>query len=301
MPNLSETTIRYIDIFFQPELKPVIYSGFNILEAFGVQFFEDKYVDLISRYDTINSDSKRDSFLFMLKKDILGIIQEHFIELNTDMDLELRELNEIAHFLYIIQNLEDYSWVIYRLASNDNNKNIFISLMCHVTIYTSEIRLREIVGKVDDKFIDTLRAYIESEHESMEEVIDIHRLKYIQTFFKFINNHECLGRTLYDQGYTNMTLKELLDVLDFDVAAHIDNLVMTDLPQAALDVLSMLIITSDQYNLPILKYNQSTFYFTTHMENVTKLIGVITQMVSDFSLFLDATNAAGDQGHVNPV
>jgi len=87
MLNLSEYTINYIAVTFQPEVKSIIYNGFSLLEAFGLKFYEDKFIDLIQREDTITSDTKKDMFILLLEEDLKSIISEHKIYLNSDINV----------------------------------------------------------------------------------------------------------------------------------------------------------------------------------------------------------------------
>lgn len=291
MLNLSETTIQYIDYTYQEELKRVIYTSFNLLEAFGLKFYEDKYTNLISREDTIDNDTKRDTFLLLLKKDIIKIIGEHYIFLSEGVEVTLTELNEITHFLYIIQNLEDYTEVSYRLFGEGTNRHILVELISSLTIL-SKVRLLEIIEHVEETLIKSLKMFISDKEElKPQEVIEKERIEYVNHFFNFIDKHDCLGLRLYSSGYTNLTLRELIDLIPFDVQKHIDNLSLTNAGQAALDILSVLIITKDNYNLPMLKFNQNSGIFTTKLENVTKYSNVILHMLNDFTQHLEAEKA----------
>lgn len=289
MLNLSELTLYYIQITFQEELRKVIYSSFNLLEMFGLKFYEDKYTELIPREDTIDNENKRDNFLFLLKKDINDIIKEHHIFLDADMNISLNEYNEIAHFLYIVQNLEDYSEVSYRLHAQDKAKNIIVDLIEKLTLL-SKSRLLEIIEKVDDSLIDSLKSYIEDKESenSTYESVDKKRIKYIQSFFKFINNHPCSGYTYYNNGYTSITIEDFSNLINENITNSIDNRILNNLPQAALDVLSILIITKDNYNLPLIKFAKYNYLFTNKLENVTKLNNVMLSILNDFNMFLEA-------------
>lgn len=285
MINLAEITIYYISVTFQQELQKVIYTSFSILENFGMKFYEDKYIELIQRTDSISSDTKRDSFLLLLESDIKSIIKEHYIELNTDENIDLNELNEIASFLYIIQNLEDYTLITYRLYAEDTPKNIIADIIEYLTLLTKP-RILEIISNVDQSFITSLQDYI-SEKQDDTEPMDNKHLKRIRHFFSFINNTECLGLKYFNKGFTNVTLKELIDLIDLDVDEYIDKTIVLNAAQAGLDCLSLLIISKDSYELPLLKFKQNTTVFTNKLENVTKLESVMLSMLNDFNMFME--------------
>lgn len=291
MININELTLYYIQVTFQPELQKVIYTSFSVMEMFGLKFYEDKYTELIQRDDTITSDNKRDNFLLMLKKDIVQIINEHGITLDNDVEFNLNDCNEIAHFLYIIQNLEDYSDVAYRLHALDTPKNIITDLIQSLTL-VSKARLLDIIESVKPELIASLKQFIEDKEDQLEtpEAIDTKRRKYINTFFTFIEQSDCLGKHYYDSGYTNVTLEELTNLISYNLADALDKKILTSLPQVALDILSILIITKDNYTLPLIKFSKFNHLFTSKLEHVTKLQGTMLAMLNDFNMYLEATN-----------
>lgn len=291
MININELTLYYVQVTFQPELQKVVYTSFSVLEMFGLKFYEDKYTELLQRDDTIDSDNKRANFLFKLKQDVIQIITDHGITLDHDVDYTLNDCNEIAHFLYIVQNLEDYNDIAYRLHALDTPKNIIVDLIQSLTLM-SKSRLLDIIATVNPDLIASLKQYIEDKEDKLEdpEVIDQKRRKYIQTFFQFIGDTDCMGKQFYESGYTNVTLEELSNLISYSFVDLFDKKVFIDPPQAALDVLSILIITKDHYNLPLMKFSKANHLFTGKLEHVTKLQSLMLAMLNDFNMHLEATN-----------
>ena len=286
MINLSEITIYYIGITFSPEKQKVIYASFSLMESFGKKFYEDKFIELIQRSDTIDSDTKQDMFMVYIEDEIYSIINEHYIHLSKEINISLNELNEIANFLYIIQSLEDYSSVTYRLYAEDTNKNIMVDIIESLTLL-SKPRLMEIIEMIEDTFIKSLRDFITDKQDTTEN-IDLAHVKYIRYFFEFINNSECLGLTYFNSNFNNITLKELFSLIKTNIETYIDKTMMTNRAQAALDCLSILIVCKDSYELPLLKFKQNTSMFTNNLENVTKLEFSMLSILNDFNMFLTA-------------
>lgn len=287
MLNISEIVDYFIKISYTEELQKNIYTSFTLLEMFDVSYYEDKYLDLISRSETIDTDSKRDSFIVLLKKDILDIITEHKIQLNLDMDLSLDEVNEVAHFLYIIQNLEDYLIVDYIINSENSNRKKVCELLSKYSLLNIS-RILDIVDEVDDTFIEAMKQYIKYKEPEDDTVLDRKHIDYVKTFFSFIENSDCLGKRLYESGYTNLTLNELTNIVTFNLAEYIDSRVISNPSQTALDALSLLIITKDNYTLPLFKFEQNTSLFTTKLETVTKLNNIMTNMLNDYNNYYNA-------------
>lgn len=285
MLNLSDLTLHYIENTYVDTLKNDIYQSFILLENFGLKFYEDKYLNLISKSDTISNDDKADIFIFELKTDIRSIIADHYIFLENNIEVSLNELNEIAHFLYIIQNLEDYELISYRLYAEDTPRNIVVDLIAYYSLL-SKPRLLELIGSVELAFIKSLQAFIEDKTDTITSIEKKH-LQHIRLFFKFINNTNCLGLRLFNDGYVRVTLEDIVNLSRIDIVNYIDDLILTNPAQAALDVLSILIICKDTYEIPLLKFKQLNYYFTSKLENVTKLEHIIFKMLDDFNMFLE--------------
>lgn len=284
MLNVTDLTAYYINITFPDGKRETIYSSFTLLESFGVPDYETKYIDLIQRDVTLSSENMSDRFVMLLERDIKAILDDHFISLSNDIHTDLNELNELVQFLYIIQNLEDYEYVSYRLNAQDAPRRILVDLIEHYTLL-SKPRLLELIAAVQESFINSLKEFIKDTEETTP--IDKPHLKHIQHFFNFIENHNCLGLKYYNDGYTNVTLQELLNLINLDIPTYTDKLIQTDAPQAALDILSLIMICKDSYEIPLLKFKQSNSYFTSSLINVTKLNNIMLDLLNDFNVYLE--------------
>ena len=286
MLNLAEITIYYVGNTFTPEQQKNIYAAFALLEAFGRKFYEDQLIDLIQRDSDITSDSKRDMFVHTLEKEVEKIINEHFIFLNKDLPITLDEMTEVANFLYIVQNLEDYSQISYRLHAEDTPRNIIVDLIDHLSLLEKP-RLMEMIAHVEDHFVDSLKEYIKDKEEADDEKVDIKHLKHVRYFFNFIEKADCIGLTYFNNGFTSITLQQFNDLISANIASYIDKTIMTNRGQAALDCLSVLMICNDSYELPVLKFKQNTAMFTQNLENITKLEASMLSMLNDFNMYLE--------------
>ena len=66
MLNLSDSLYEYIEKIFSYEQQSTIFTSFNLLENFGLKFYEDKYINLLYKEYTISEETKQDTFLFSL-------------------------------------------------------------------------------------------------------------------------------------------------------------------------------------------------------------------------------------------
>ncbi len=292
MFNLSDLTKGYIATNYLPDLLPAIVQGFTLLEEFNVDFYEDKYVDLIESDSFLDKDTIRDGMLNLLKKDLYSIIQAHEIRLSDDAPPSLVELVEVCNFLYRIQRLEDYSLPAYILSGSRSDRWMLVDLIAEYTLL-SKPRILDMLETVSETFMEGLRKFIhdKSEERSPAE-IDRVRREYIRYFFQYTENVESLGKRLYRQGYTNVTLEELSHLYPGSFADYIDDLLLKNPSQAAFDTMSLLIVTKDQYDAPVFKFAKQNGLLTNHPDHITKLNGLLIKMMKDFNDYLEAQKKA---------
>lgn len=287
MQNLSDISEQYVHLSYTPELQANVFTAFSLLEMFGLSFYEDKYLNLIAKDESMDGDTRRDTFILYLKQDLYALLQEHSIHVSEDADVTLTELNELVHFLYIIQNLEDYGEVSYRLHADQSNRKTLIDLISRYSLLTT-VRLYELIDVVEENLIDSLRQYTKDKELESTIPLDQKHLKYVNYFLDFTKGTASIGATLYIKGYQSLELKELLNIITANVPEHIDNLCLKSDPQAGLDVFSMLVITKDDYDIPLFKLKQNIHLFTNSLENATKITALVTNMLNDFTNYIKA-------------
>lgn len=286
MLNLSEVVSQYIVNTFVTEQVIVVEESFRLLELFGIKYYEDKYVDLINMSDDSTSDYLMDSFISTLREDVYSIVKEHGIVLNTDIEIRLSEVNEIVHFLYLIQNLEDYTTVSYRVHSISSSREILISLLWKYSML-SETRCLELVKSVTDDLINAIREIVSTRYEEDTITIDRKRNEYVQKFLEFTSSTPSVGSELWiNKNAKNYTLEEILDMFNVNPLDNITN--VTELNKVALDVLSLLVITTDDYSIPLFKFRKNTSLFTTDLELISRVTYLMTDMLNDFQDYLTA-------------
>lgn len=296
MLNLSELVVFYIENTFHEVKRKTVYSSFALLEMFNVQFYEDKYVDLLSRSDSIDASTKMDSFTMLLTKDLYDIVDQHGIKL--DDAVTITQLNQIVNFLYLIQNLESYEEVSYILHSSNTPRMIVVNLIEKLTSLTL-VETLEVVSEVSGSLVEAMKNLADARSPSEEEVlVDLEHRKFVNAFFDFTGKTPCLGMDLYEQGFTTLTLSELWAIIPKSIEDHVDEVIKTNVPQAALDVLSLLVITKDNYTNLLEKFTQNTGYISKKTENVTRLSSALKHMLTDFNQFMEMIRQK-EKLHVN--
>lgn len=286
MLNLSEQTVGYIETTFNEVMKPIIYNTFSMLETFGVSFYEDKYVDLLYREFSIDSSERQDMFMSMLREDVFAILNEHAVTLDLEQEPNLTELNYIAKGLLMFQTQEDYRPLLYILNNETSDKEKFIAVIHTLTDF-SVYRLMELIESVGENLIPSMLQFAkDSQVEDAPEQFDKVWLVHVAKFFKFIGETPCLGLELFTSGYVNLELSEMIDLLPYELDSKIKPNITLNAPQAALDVLSVLLVTKDNYTKPLEKLDEHLYTFFSDLNEVSRIKPIIVTMVTDFSNYL---------------
>lgn len=297
MLNLSDVTGYYIEHKFIDEMKVLVLDAFGIMEEFQLNFYEDKYIEVINKYEAISDDDIYTIFISYLVSDINEIISAHGVTVDADGQPSLADLIEIAHGLLLLANLEDYSYVRYRVNTEQPPRITLLDLLERYTML-SRVRLMEIVGEVKETIIDTLRGLSDSSIEE-EGTIDLKHHKYTNYFIEYIGGTPCLMLTLKEKGFDlNLTLEELVNLLPFDLSESITKTSRTNLAQAALDVLGLLIYTRDDYTMPVFKFKKHSNLFTLDNDLVMRINNALFAMMADFSTYLEA-RVKGEEANAN--
>lgn len=289
MLNLSDELERFINIAFTDSRRELVFEVFSILETFSVNDYEDKYMDILYREDTIDTIVRNQIFLELLEKDLSEIITQHAITLSEDYKATIDELVEVCNLLLLIPNLEDMSSVRYRVLSEDEPRMVLVALLDRYTSLPM-LRAMEILEDVSEGLIDSMKEMCGEDCQENQIVIDRNHRKYIELFFDFINRTPCLGLKFHEEGYsTKLTTEELIKLVSFNMDEHIDKTLITSPAQAALDVLSILIITKEEYEIPLTKFKIHSELFTSDTVQVTRLSHMILGIMNDFGIHLQAT------------
>lgn len=288
MLNLSDITGYYIEHSYTDSQKLLLLNGFSLLETFNFNggFYEDKYINLISR-DDITNDTKQLTILMEMQSDILDVIKQHKIKINTT-DISLSVLIEIAQTLLLISNLEDYSDVCYRINGTSGNRILLIDILQRYSTL-SRLKLMEVIEDVDTDLIETIRELsADALNADTETISEKHRL-YVQRFFEFTENAPCLGLTLLEKGYSStLTLEDLSNILPYSIMSYVEQNEPKNQLQVYLDILSLLIITRDDYDLPILKLKRLSYIFSADLLLINRVSDFILRIMNDFGLHLEA-------------
>lgn len=299
MLNISNQLYTYIDTHYNENRKALIYKAFQLFEDFDVRFYEDPYLDYLNSVEELGYDKLQDIFNARLIRDLDFICQEHQVHISRDMDVELKDLLDVVNFLFLLGKMEDYRSVKHVIDSTLTTEEKLFVMMDTLRIMDDK-RRRELIVSVGDGLIELIRNLIRDSAEEEtaqedEELMDRHTMR-INRFFSFLGDTECLGRRLYNKGFRGLTLRELDDLVPYDM---IDRIVVPYKPEeTALNILSLLIITRCGHRNLIEKLDENVDRLYRDKELLTTTKPIVKHMLTDYLSYEEA-NAQLERDDVN--
>ena len=283
MLDLQDATLEYLRCKFQPELLAVVLDACSVLQSFNLTQFEFDLVNLITQGQELNDDDIRVIFISRIMQELNKLLNEHFIYLDIDADPTLGEMVELALFLSLMQDLENPEQAAYRVNGYGSPKVILVDL---ISVYSTMPRFRamELITRVDKRLIQAMVSMINDKMDKVES--DSHQREQWRWFYSFINGSDCLGVRLHKEGYFGLTLEELLSLSRFSLQDYLNEAVISSLPQAALDILSLLYICRDTYESPLLGFDKNSSRLLSEYEHITRVRGVVVSILGDYTLWV---------------
>ena len=293
---VDEILYSYIIDSYTPQLADELFRSFELLFVFDKGFNDSEYVDMVMDKDNQDNENLKDVILAKLKAKIQYVLLQHTIKLQPDTEFYI--YNEILASLLLLQSLDDYSDVASILESQLDKEEKLASIIA----YTSTLRETDIYPVLDtfsEDLLTTILA-IAYEREKSSNTTDssdlkdkiLKRLHKLQTF---IGDNTALGITLTKH---NIRVAEPFDMYNSHITDYLHT--VNNIPQKALDILSVLMISSDGYNLPLVSYRKHSHLLSMDLVTTSKIDAAITGIIGDFEKHtLDNKNAQAQLSQVS--
>lgn len=294
----------YIKQTYHPDLAASMFAAMELFERFDVNDYETDLLDLLMDADNRQQADLQDSFISKIRHNQDYILKQHYLELADDATLS--ERNIFIEALNTYQNLADYSNIIDILYSDDTDSEILIRIFASLT-ELSEDRVFTLLEKYDDLLLSTLKEFANTKESfkpsDLEEYDDTEKklLANYNLFKKFITDKPALGFTLLSSGVlVNQPIDNYLSMFDEDMfykVVTMNNLSGSMPPtKIALDLLSVILLSSDGYANPLETFRKISNKLIPHMGTLMAVDTVITRGISEFEAFKAKVKLDNQQG-----
>lgn len=284
---MDELIIDFISLNYPEQKAAEIVRGFELLELFGVNFYDDFYVNLIMDDNHIDRFDKIDIFINHLKEDLIKVLNEHGILIN--MNTDFYTVIETVGALYVLQALQDYSVIEPIVYNQTDNQEKFINIVSYISP-DIELSLRDNISYVSNDFIAALKEVIMA-HEKQTIETDFEHIKTIGVLKMFMANFEPLGFAMYRGKDINekMTIKDIIALNHQKLLDHFKSTITTSIAKTSIDVLSLLIMAKDSYKAPLEAFKDIyEEYF--NQDEYNRIEPVMRKMYTDFLSYLKSYN-----------
>lgn len=279
MDPLIET---YIHRTFHPETVDSIAHSFRLMDAFELQDYEQDFVELLMVEDMDLAQNVQDRFTTLLHIKLDKIIHAHLLLLNDAATLY--EKNAIAEGFLNIQELEDYSNIIIVLeAGYDPEEKLaqILSQCCTLQPLAIEI----LIERFDPATLDMLKTYIYNKEANdgkiMTSFTELQKkiIKNLRTLKAFTAGKSCLGLMLMNAGMLiGQPLERYMPFVD-------DSMRNNDYDQLALDVFSLILLTDEGFNNPVITFRKRSGLLLDNIMQISRVDALVAQLSAAFETY----------------
>lgn len=287
--NISEEIYQYLGMAFPNSLGEKV-EAFSLMEAFDLEPQEEDYLNII--YDnSIDPLVQPDLVNAKIQERLKSILVAHGIQVNeTTEGVQTSDLNIVVDFLKKVQELEDYSIVSRWLTYSADARFTIINLLVSMKLMAFS-RACNLIEDVDPLLLERLRVFAKDEYPVNLEDKSLKR-HLTTSFLKYINDEKSLGHSLYTDGYSNLLkYQDLVKILPFDLQTlFAKDLTNGKVAKVALDLLSLMMITSDAREEPIRFFTENSDLLFDDADTARDVFEKFKWIYTDFKAYKDAVD-----------
>ena len=282
---MDELLNLYIDLNYSQELGYELLRAFQLFDNFNYKDGYEKMISAVMDVDNRETSDVSDFILSTVREGQDVIFKAHTLTISSDSTMQDR--NELLLGLALFMKLEDYSPVLTTLYSDGEDMEKFASILTDVCML-DEIKLYDMVQDFDPVILETMKKYAEG-RTADEENMELGRSSTdcIQSLrdFKAVFGEGAIGLTMLESGatagylfnaYYQYVKNDILDRQNMEVTAK--------------NVLSLLLLSSNGNNTPVITYKKNIDKIIDDIEYIQKLEPIVLRMLNDLENYRRARN-----------
>ena len=246
----EEEIERYVASSYTTEYAIELNNAIALLELFQYPELKDKLTQLIYSAPAEDPEYLHVSFNNEVIEMTLGTVNQHGITLTEEVTLS--QINQVLVALYTLPRRDDSAGFLGLLEVNDiSNEEKFAKLLSYVTSLTEEDAM-VILGEVQDVFLKRLYVLLLKDDVAEEVAPDPAIVDNFRHFVKFMNDKGdgMLGTLILETGmHVGLPFRLYM-------AYFADEINSTHAETIAVDLMSVLLISSDAWEAPIAVYRE---------------------------------------------
>jgi hypothetical protein len=269
---MNDLISEFIAQQFTPEAIEDITRSFDLFEVFNSRDHEEKLIDVLTD-SNITAIEQKDGVMRVLHELADNILLAHTIKTYDDTSLFIK--NEIMSSMFLVQHLEDSSPFQIALESNENDEEILAFIVSELSALTAVDAMTAIVD-FRPTILKTLKEYLSSKELEQEVPMVDKYIKMLKDLKDFSKKDDLIGLKLIQSG---MLLGQNIETY----ASFVQGIDTANVDDLAWNILSLLYMTPEGFNSPILAYRKYSHIFFDN-------INVIGMVENKLAMHLDKFN-----------
>ncbi len=296
MDNLIKA---YVEANFNTEVVNLFARAFNAFDDFNLPDYEIGYFNIIGMEDNISPEDLKDAFVNLTYDSIKTIFTAHLVYFSEEITFS--EQVEILEGLFKLQNLSDYTAVMTELATSETDEEKFATILSQITILSMETILN-LVTEIDPAFMSTLQTFVEEKEKALghklSSSVELQRkiVDALKTFKVFMESE------LKQKTAIGFTLVESNVILGQPLRSYLpfvkDGLVSANLEQLTLDIYSLILLTDEGYNDPLVTYRKYNHLLLDDPMSIARVDSLLLNLISKYHAYLDSKTVV-ENGEAN--
>lgn len=282
---MDDLLTDFIELNYTQELGQELLRALQIFDQFNYIAIYERVNNIIMDAHNQDKNEVTDSILLYIKEGQDWLFRAHKIEINPEAPIGAR--NELLVALALFMRLEDYGPSLSVLYSMESDMDIFTSIFCDLCML-DQVQMYDLVADFSPDLLGIMKKYAEgkSKEEDYED-IGRERTSILETLdaFKTLYGANALGIHMLKAGtLPNVHIDAYYPYIKNDL---IDP---NSIPQTALNILSVVLMSSNGHNAPIITYKKYIDKYTDSLELVQKLEPIILKMLTEIENYKRAKN-----------
>lgn len=270
----------FIDSYLNDDTADDVYSCFSLFDYFEYKNWDTDLIDLIAAADYTDTGALPTLFLGVLHKKLDYVLNEHTVRMTSDATIGNKK--EVLTALARLQSLEDYTGVIALLESLEDDITKFsliISDFC--SLESTEVAI--LTEHFSPLLLERLKLFIyaKEQNEHTELAFPPEVLANATAFFKFKQDSTIGLNLIQNDVLVGCSFQSYIPYIE-------EGMLTGDTATIALNMLSLLVLSSDGYSSPVDTYRTYSMQLLHDLNTVSAVEVALISLIASFDEYKKA-------------
>lgn len=277
---MDELIQVYLESAFTEEMQEEIARSFSLFDAFEYDQAQTPLIDILMNQSNLSSADMQDQFMSRLHEGLNFVLLQHTIRCTPDTTIYQK--NELIRGLAHIQRLEDYTPIIRTLETLESDEFQLATVLSMVSALDTGAIMHEIES-FNPRLLKHLKNYIYDKEESLpvEERGDKKLVGHVRFFNHVFGDNNLGSQMVRGQLRIGEMFETYLEYIRDVFVGPTDE-------QTAINLLSVIYLSGDGFNSPLLVYRKYSFQLLQDLDRTSKIEVEILRHIAKLSEYKKA-------------